>query len=133
MAAITRPMVTKLARQKDMAGENRRLVGARIKEERLRAGLTQLHLSKLLDVGETTVSALEGGRISVSPQLYSDLVDIFNLDRKEWGSFLLRHTNPWLYLLIFGEEEGDGKKLAKELKMASKAERNARIRGFSPS
>lgn len=129
MPAITRPMVSKISQQRDLSSDARRAVGARLRAARLDAHMTQLEVSRLLGIGETTISALESGRISVSPQMYADLGRIFDFDRTEWGTFLLRNTNPWLYLMIFGTESLEDARLAKALKQMAQPERLAQVRG----
>lgn len=103
MARATNPLMTRKGlHDAELAYRYRRTVGLRLAELREAAGMTQRDLSKLLDCGETAISALENGRNSLAPERYEQIATIFKLDRKEWGRFLLRYTDPRLYVLLFG-------------------------------
>lgn len=96
-----------------LAYEYRRKVGAKLRDYRLRAEMTQAQLGDILGVGLTTISAIETGRSSLPPERYAAIVSIFGLDRKDFGKFLLRYTNPWLSDLVFyGEDKSLDRDLA---------------------
>src|SRR4051812_6176905 len=109
MARIVRPMQDRntsdpsASRGMGLAYQYRAKIGMRIRSMRLDANMTQRELGDLLGVGETSISALESGRSSVSPERYEDLRRIFSLKPAEWGRFLLRYTDPWLFVMLFGE------------------------------
>ena len=106
--AVTKPMMGVSAKSdlaQDIAYDYRRKVGRWVREHRLRVGMTQNQLAHLLGVGFSSVSATELGRSMPSGEQYSVLADTFGLPRAEVGKFLLRHTNPWLYAMIYGERE----------------------------
>ena len=104
MARITKPMMDRTPDDDgdDLAYKYRRIIGRRVRELRLKADMTQRELGDLVTIGETGISALELGRSSVSPERYEEFATIFDLDREEWGKWLLRYTDPYLYALIFG-------------------------------
>ena len=95
----------------DPAYRARRIVGARVRRERLRKGFTQAEVAKQLGVFHTAISAIEIGRNSVPPERYKELGDLLGINRREWGKFLLRETDPWIYELIYGEDEALREKL----------------------
>ncbi len=71
--AITKPLMGRLPGRgsngsdlvEGLAYEYRRKMGAYLRDQRLKAGMTQTDLGKLLDVGFTTVSAIELGRSTI--------------------------------------------------------------------
>lgn len=85
----------------DIATEYRRVVGDYVRTCRLNADLTQLEVALAIGKGNTFVSNFEVGRTSVPPEHYEVLAKLFNLDPVEFAKFLLRWTNPWLYLMIY--------------------------------
>lgn len=111
MAAVTKPMMGRTARgatasdlSQDLAYDYRRKIGAYFRELRERAEMTQGDVAKRLGVYNTAISAMELGRSTLSPERYADLADLFEVDRKTLGKFLLRYTNPWLFALLYGEK-----------------------------
>ena len=90
----------------DLAYDYRRIVGAWVRENRIKVNLTQDALARKLDITHSGVSAIEHGRSTISPELYRDLVLELGLDEIVSGKFLLRYTNPWLYVMIFGCDDG---------------------------
>lgn len=129
MARITKPMMDRGGVDSlgsDLAYQYRRIIGGRVRQMRLGADMTQRQLADLLGVGETAVSALELGRSVVSPERYAQLADLFRLDRAEWGKWLLRYTDPFLYALIYGEQDAH---LREDLESLNQASRLSRTRG----
>ncbi len=107
MARITKPMMDRGGEDEigsDLAYTYRRIIGARIRTLRLEVDMTQRQLAEHLGVGETAVSALELGRSTVSPERYEQLAGLFSLDSADWGKWLLRYTDPYLFALIFVDE-----------------------------
>lgn len=130
MARISKPMMDRGGEGDtgaDLAYAYRRKVGHRVRHMRLEADMTQRQLGDHLDIGETAISALELGRSTVSPERYSQLADLFGLDRGEWGKWLLRYTDPYLYALIFHDEINA--ELAADLKLLAVNTRINRTRG----
>lgn len=110
MTAITYPMLGRSGSNRggkpsdlsrDIPYDHRRMVGAYLQAARLKAGMTQEEVGRLLGNGGSSISAVELGRTAVSPERYGALADILGMSRKVWGEFLLKHYNPWLYDLIF--------------------------------
>ena len=128
MSRITKPMMDRNGADgsNDLAYQYRRTIGFRVRDMRLQAEMTQRELGDKLGMGETAVSALELGRSSVSPERYEQLAKLFNLDRTEWGQWLLRYTDPYLYALIYGAED---KELQNDLASLNAASRVRRVRG----
>ncbi len=130
MARISKPMMDRGGEGDtgaDLAYVYRRKVGYRVRYLRLEADMTQRQLAEHLDIGETAISALELGRSTVSPERYSQLADLFGLDKGEWGKWLLRYTDPYLYALMF-QDEVDAQ-LAADLKSLAATTRMNRTRG----
>ena len=111
MTRITKPMMDRSNTPPgggmlvDLAYEYRKTIGNRIRNLRIEKGLTQRELGDLIDLTPTGLSALELGRSSVSPERYAHLADVFKLSRTDWGKWLLRYTDPYLYALMFGDTD----------------------------
>jgi transcriptional regulator with XRE-family HTH domain len=116
----------RIGQGRDIAYDYRRTIGYRVRELRLKADMTQRQLGDLLGISETGVSALELGRSTVSPERYEKLADIFGENHGEWGKWLLRYTDPYLYALIFGNRD---EKLQADLASLNEASRLNRTRG----
>jgi transcriptional regulator with XRE-family HTH domain len=86
---------------RDIANEYRRIMGDYLKTLRQSKGITQKELGKLIGVSETSVSGTEGGRTVLNSDRYEDVARVLEVDRTEFGKFMLRYTNPWLYSMIF--------------------------------
>lgn len=130
MARITKPMMDRGGEGgdgADLAYVYRRKVGNRVRQMRLDADMTQRQLGDHLDIGETAISALELGRSTVSPERYGQLAELFGLDKAEWGKWLLRYTDPYLYALLFNDEIDA--QLAADLKSLAVTTRVNRTRG----
>lgn len=85
----------------DVAYEYRRVIGAWLRDRRLAVGMTQREVGEALgDLGNTAVSAIEVGRSSLAPEHYEILAKIYKVDPQEFARFMLRWTNPWLYLML---------------------------------
>ena len=111
MAAISKPMMGRTARgatasdlSHDIAYDYRRRIGAYFRDLREKANMPQADVAKVLGVYNTAISAMEHGRSTISPERYADLADLFGVNRKTMGRFLLRYTNPWLFAMLYGEE-----------------------------
>ena len=89
---------------KALAGSYRSIVGAFCQKRRKAAGLTQAQVADLCGIGATAVSGYETGRGQLPPGRYEKLAELYGLDEKEYGEFLLRYTNPWIYALIYGSD-----------------------------
>src|SRR4051794_1931338 len=113
MATLTHPMARRTGHQngsgkqafnRDFGTEYRRAVGDFIVEKRLARGLTQLQLAKMLGLRDTAISAIELGRNSLPPERADEMAEALGLNKRAFGKFLLRHTNPWLYAMIWPTE-----------------------------
>jgi transcriptional regulator with XRE-family HTH domain len=109
---IVKPMMGRTKRgstpsnlERDIAYDYRRIVGHWIQDKRLKTGLTQQALGRALGISNTAVSAIELGRNTLSPERMGELADILGVLRHEFGTFMLRYTNPWMYALIYGEHD----------------------------
>ena len=98
----------------DIAYSYRRHIGRYLRDLRDEAGLTQAEVAKHLGVVPTTVSSFELGRGAPSPERYDALAALFGVDRAEFGRFLLRYTNPWLYDMLFESREQQSTKAIPE-------------------
>lgn len=105
----------------EIAYEYRRIVGAYLRDRRLDADLTQRELADSLGVINTFISSYEVGRTSVPPEHFEPLGKLLGLDPVEFAKFLLRYTNPWLWLMLF---DPDDKKL--RIKLAKLSPRAGR-------
>lgn len=91
--------------ERDLSYEYRRKLGAWVREQRVKAGLTQQQLADRLGVTFTAISAVELGRNNIPPERYFGLADVLGVDRAELGKLVLRWSNPWLYACLFGLRE----------------------------
>ena len=129
MTSVTKPMMDRGSNGgfEDRAYSYRRTIGRRVKELRLEAGMTQRELGQTVDVDGNAISSLELGRSSVSPERYRHFAEAFGIGKEEWGKWLLRYTNPYLYALIYSGEKD--KELERDLKILDNALLLRRKRG----
>lgn len=111
MATLTYPMARRTGHSaraaepsRDFGAEYRRVIGNYIADKRIARGMTQLQLAKHLGMRDTAVSAIELGRNSLSPERVEDVANALELNKRAFGKFVLRYTNPWLFSLIFPNE-----------------------------
>lgn len=113
MATLTHPMARRTGHQtprgkqdfnRDFGSDYRRAVGDYIVEKRLARGLTQLQLARMLGLRDTAISAIELGRNSLPPERADEMAEALGLNKRQFGKFLLRYTNPWLYAMIWPSE-----------------------------
>ena len=96
----------------DIGHDYRRKVGAYLQAARLRApnsggtrGLTQQEVAQHLGVWHSAVSSWEVGRASIPPERYEEIAQLYAINRKKLATFLLRYSNPWLYAMMFHDQE----------------------------
>jgi transcriptional regulator with XRE-family HTH domain len=83
--------------------EMRRRSGVYLREARIRAGLTQIEIARLVGFPYyTMVSQLEQGRGFVPPERYAAYADALGIDRQEFVKEQLRVQNPWAHAILFG-------------------------------
>lgn len=68
-------------------------------------GLTQAEVAHELGVWHSAVSSWEVGRASIPPERYDEIATLYGLNRKKFATFLLRYSNPWLYAMMFHDQE----------------------------
>lgn len=85
---------------------NREIVGQRIRALRLEAGLTQQQLADLVSEGSwwTMWSEIERGQKNLPPELWERTAEVLEQDPHEFARFMLRHTNPWCYAILYGAD-----------------------------
>lgn len=113
MPTVNRPFAQRARRRgaspnnldlsRDIPHDYRRVVGAWLRDLRLKAGMTQAQLADILGVGFTAISAIEVGRGSVPPERYDALASALGVDRAEFGKTMLRYSNPWAFEMIYGD------------------------------
>ena len=109
--AIKHPFAGRTTEDRDIGYDYRRKVGAHIRELRLRAGLTQLELGKVVGITNNAVSMIESGRNPLPPEHYRTFAEVLGENPKKFGLFLLEWTDPWLFGLIYGEQRIAGHNL----------------------
>lgn len=67
--------------------EIKNLFGKRIKELRLKNGLTQEQLSEMIDVGERNLSKIECGNVFVKAKTIAKLINALNIEPQELFEF----------------------------------------------
>jgi transcriptional regulator with XRE-family HTH domain len=102
----------------EMAYRYRRAIGGMLRSIREEHEMTQQHLADLLGMTDGGVSAAELGRQPLNPERVVQIADIFNLNREEWGKFVLQFQNPWIYGLIYGARKLEVKDALRVLKRA---------------
>ena len=101
----TKPMSDRFEHDdNDLAYLYRRRIGKSLRALREQADMTQAQLAHQLDIGPSAVAGMESGRVGVAPERYEEIASLFGLDRQQFGKFLLRYTNPWMYALIYGHD-----------------------------
>lgn len=89
----------------DISSEYRRVIGDYLRDCRIASGLTQREVGLALNRGNTFISNYEVGRTSVPPEHYEALAKLFDLDPRNLATFLLRWTNPWLFLMLIEDDK----------------------------
>jgi transcriptional regulator with XRE-family HTH domain len=90
---------------RDVSYEYRRRMGSYIREHRLKHGLKQAELGKLLGLTHTSISNFELGYGTLHHEHFATMADIFGIPQPEMGKMLLRYSNPWVYKMIYGEDK----------------------------
>jgi transcriptional regulator with XRE-family HTH domain len=85
--------------------ENRAIIAQALKAMRKDVNMTQEEVADLLGLWKTAISNLEKGSMMLGPDKWMALADIYEVDHKEMGLFLLRYTNPWLFGMIYGIDD----------------------------
>lgn len=67
--------------------EIKNLFGRRIKELRLKNGLTQEQLAEMIDVGERNLSKIECGNVFVKAKTIAKIIDALNIEPHELFEF----------------------------------------------
>jgi transcriptional regulator with XRE-family HTH domain len=104
-SSFERPMAGRLTDAQDIGQEYRRRIGRHISALRHKAGLTGRELGNLVGVGPTSISAIETGRNPIPPERYEDFAKALKVSREEFARFMLEHTNPWLYAMLFDKRK----------------------------
>ncbi len=106
MKMIKHPFSGRITPEHDIGYDYRRKVGNHVRDLREAAGLTQRELGQATDITNNAVSAIELGRNPIPPERYRAFADALGVDPKEFGEFLLEYTDPWLWELLHGGNEG---------------------------
>jgi transcriptional regulator with XRE-family HTH domain len=101
MPSFERPMAGRITDNADIGQEYRRRIGRYISNLRHKQEMTGRELGDLVGIGVTAVSAIETGRNPLPPERYEDFAKALNVSREEFARFMLEHTNPWLYAMLF--------------------------------
>lgn len=89
---------------REEAKQNRRAAGAYIKELRLKRGLTQKELSKLLGLEYyTMISGVENGSSRVPPEALVEWAKALRVRQNAFAKRLLSHYEPRYFEAIFGK------------------------------
>jgi len=81
----------------------RKEAGGYLKDLREAAGLTQLEVSKALELDHyTLISQIERGVTRVPPEKLAVLASVLGCNRKAFGRRLLRCYDPYMWQLLFG-------------------------------
>jgi transcriptional regulator with XRE-family HTH domain len=96
----------------DLLRAYQQMIGRRLRDLREDRGLTQEDVAGELEppVRAASVSSWEAGRLALSPERYEQIADLYRVNRAEFGQFMLRYTNPWLYALLYGRKEAELKR-----------------------
>lgn len=79
-------------------------IGKRLKEMREASGKTQRELANELGIDYyTMISQIEGGKTRVPPMQMSKYAKALGVAPQEFGKLLLRHYDPYMFDLLFGQ------------------------------
>jgi len=107
----------------DVPGNLRRRLGRWLRDKRAAVEMTQRDLAEQVGLDrENSISAIENGRANIQPERYATYCDALGLDPEEFATVVLRHTDPWLYKVIFDSRD---QSLLDELAMMASSVRNA--------
>ncbi len=65
----------------------KKLLGRRIKELRIKKGLTQENLAEKVDIGQRSLSRIECGKIFITSETLSKLLTVFEIEASELFNF----------------------------------------------
>lgn len=93
--------------EQDLSYQYKRRIGRLLQERREEAGMTQVEVAKLLGVTGNAISSWESGQGSLPPERFEYLAELFEIPKADFGKFLLRYSNPWIYALIYGHRSAE--------------------------
>jgi len=99
MPGFTRPV--------NVPQEFKEYAGAYIRQRRLALGMTQAELVAAIgraDMWSTALSSFETGDHNLPPHMWMATADALRIERAAFGKLMLRWTNPWAYLTIYGPD-----------------------------
>ncbi len=85
----------------------KKLFGKRIKELRIKNGLTQEQLAEMIDVGERNLSKIECGNVFVKAKTITKLIDALKIEPHELFEFFQHKEKEYLKDLLITEIQND--------------------------
>lgn len=118
MQRLERPMTSKKTNRGSVADDvtadfgilYRRTVGRYLRQQRSIMGMRQVDIGNATKLGHTLVCGIEKGSKPIPPARLDALCTVLELPREEFGKFVLRNSNPWIYDLIYGATDSDARK-----------------------
>ncbi len=87
--------------------EFKKYFGKRVKELRLKNGLTQEQLAEMIDVGERNLSKIECGNVFVKAKTISKLIEALKVEPKELFEFSPYQKHETLKQILIDEINSD--------------------------
>ena len=85
----------------------KKLFGKKIKELRIKKGLTQEKLAEMIDVGERNLSKIECGNVFVKAKTLAKIINALEIDPKELFEFSLYQEKDILKQILIDDIESE--------------------------
>ena len=85
----------------------KKLFGKRVKELRIKNGLTQEQLAEMIDVGERNLSKIECGNVFVKASTITKLIDALKIEPKELFEFAQHNEKEYLKNMLITEIQNE--------------------------
>ena len=85
----------------------KKLFGKRIKELRIKNGLTQEQLAEMIEVGERNLSKIECGNVFVKAKTITKLIDALKIEPQELFEFSQHKESEYLETFLINEIKND--------------------------
>lgn len=81
--------------------------GKRVKELRIKNGLSQEQLSEMIDIGERNLSKIECGNVFVKAKTFANLIDALKIEPKELLDFSQYEEKDYIKNILIDEIQND--------------------------
>lgn len=99
---------TKMYKEVNMTDSDfKKLFGKRVKELRIKNGLTQEQLAEMIEVGERNLSKIECGNVFVKAKTITKLIDALKIEPQELFEFSQHKETEYLKTFLINEIKSD--------------------------